>query len=109
MAHGVGESRDTPDAARLPSWLPEPMNGNTEYVTMRSGVAVVVGAILVMPAIVLELMGLGMALSDPCAGVSGCQPIVDMRPIGWVLAVFALMVGLPAAWMVHWGSRPTSE
>jgi hypothetical protein len=32
-----------------------------------------------------------------------------MRPIGWVLAVFALTVGLPAAWMVHWGSQLTSE
>jgi nucleoside permease NupC len=85
------------------------MDGNTEYLTMRSGVAVVVGVILVAFAIVLELMGLSMALSDPCSVVSGCQPLVDMRPMGWVLAVFALTVGLPAAWMVHWGSQLTSE
>jgi hypothetical protein len=85
------------------------MNGNTEYLTMRSGVAVVVGLILVIPAILLELMGLSMALSDPCAGVSGCQPIFDMRPVGWIVAAFGLAVGLPAAWMVHWGSRLTSE
>jgi hypothetical protein len=50
-----------------------------------------------------------MALSDSCSGVSGCQPILDMRPVGWMVAAFGLAVGLPAAWMVYSGARLTSQ
>jgi hypothetical protein len=85
------------------------MNGNSTNLTGRSVGAVMIGVILLTFAIIAELAGLSMALSDPCSGVSGCQPLVDMRPMGWVLAVFALTVGLPAAWMLHWGSQLTSE
>ena len=109
MAHGVGESRDTPDAAGLPSWFPEPMNGNSTNLTGRGVGAVMIGVILMTFAILAELAGLSMALSDPCSGISGCQPLVDMRPVGWVVAGLALAIGLPAAWMVYWGSRLTSE
>jgi hypothetical protein len=85
------------------------MNGNSKHLTGRGVGAVMIGVILLSFAVIAELAGLSMALSDPCSGVSGCQPLVDMRPMGWVVAVFALMVGLPAAWMVHWGSQHTSE
>ena len=109
MAHGVGESRDTPDAARLPSWFSEPMNGNSKHLTRRGVGAVMIGLILLTFALFVGLAGLSIALSDPCSGVSGCQPIFDMRPIGWMVAAFGLAVGLPAAWMVYWGARLTSD
>jgi hypothetical protein len=54
------------------------------------------------------MAGLSMALEDPCSGVSGCQPLVDVRPMGWMLAVFALVIGRPAAWTVYWGLHRTS-
>jgi hypothetical protein len=86
------------------------MNDNSDYrPPMRSTGVVIVGVILLVAAILLGLMGLPLALDDPCSGVTGCDPIVDMRPIGWMLVVSALLIGLPGAWMAHWGSRPSSD
>jgi hypothetical protein len=85
------------------------MNGNSKHLTGRGVGAVMIGVILLTFALFAELAGLSMALSDPCSGVSGCQPIFDMRPVGWMVATFGLAVGLPAAWMVYWGARLTGQ
>jgi len=73
---------------------------------MRSPGAVVVGAILLVVAILLGLKGLSWALEDPCSGITGpCIMLVDFRPIGRMMVVFALVLGVPGAWMALWGSR----
>lgn len=85
------------------------MNDSSDYRPVRSPGAVAVGLILLVAAILLGLVGLPMALEDPCSGISGCVPLVDMRAVGWMIVAFALLIGLPGAWMAHWGSRPASD
>ena len=86
------------------------MNDNSDnQLPMRSAGAMVVGVILIMVAILLGLSGLPMALDDPCSGVTGCEPLVDMRPFGWVLVVSALLIGWLGVWMARWGSRPAND
>jgi hypothetical protein len=83
------------------------MIDDPDNLRMRSGGMVVVGGIMLVVAILLGLRGLTWALEDPCSGIKYCIPLVDFRPIGWLLVALALLIGLPGAWMAHSGSRPT--
>jgi hypothetical protein len=85
--------------------LSEAMENDSDYRPFRSDWVMVVGAILLVPAVILGLFGLSLALNDPCSGVSGCEPLVDTRSIGCDLVGTALLIGVPGVWMAHWGSR----
>jgi len=63
----------------------------------------ILGEILLALAIFLGLIGLCLALDDPCSGVSGCEPIIDTQTEGRQMVVVALIIGVPAAWMVYRG------
>ena len=67
------------------------------------------GEILLAIAIVLGFMGLCLALDDPCSGVSGCEPIVDTQTGGRQMVVVALLIGVPAAWMIHRGRESLDD
>ena len=86
------------------------MNDNSDYQPPPGSIGpILIGVTLMVAAIVLGLMCLPMALDDPCSGVAGCEPLVDLRPYGWAAEVFALVIGSLGVWLVGWGSRPAND
>jgi len=69
----------------------------------------ILGEILLAIAIFLGFIGLCLALDDPCSGVSGCEPIVDTQTGGRQMVVVALLIGVPAAWMIHRGRESLDD
>lgn len=88
-------------------WFGVPMGDNVDSGSRRSTAAEVAGMVMLGAAVLLGIVGLPLALDDPCSGVSGCAPLVDFRPVGVGLLVLALLIGAPGAWLIHISSRDT--
>ena len=102
--------REIPDARRSGRWFPAAMKRDSGNRRRRRRTEIgTLGEILLAIAIVLGFMGLCLALDDPCSGVSGCEPIVDTQTGGRQMVVVALLIGVPAAWMIHRGRESLDD